>query len=120
MARSSAGLAMWILSAATGVLGVLILFTLGAPGLVVLLAPLLIVWTRSGGRGSLKVGGALAGFGATLLLILIAANARCAEFAAPPDQSCTAPDVTITSVAAAVALVIGLALTLRAVLLRPT
>jgi hypothetical protein len=120
MARPSADLAMWMLSAATGVLGVFILFTLGTPGLVVLFAPLLIAWTRSGGRGSLKVGGALAGFGATLLLILTAANARCAEFSVQRDQSCTAPDVTITSVAAAVVLVIGLALTFRVVLLRPT
>jgi len=119
MARSSADLGMWMLSAVTGALGVFILFTLGTPGLLVLFA-LLLVWTRSGGRGSLKVGGALAGFGATLLLILIAANARCAEFSGQPDQSCTAPDVTVTSVAAAVVLVIGLALTFRAVLLRPT
>lgn len=119
MAPSSAVLVMWMLSAATGVLGVFILFTLGTPGLVVLFAPLLIVWTRSGGRGSLKVGGALAGFGATLLVILAAANARCAEFSTQPEQSCTVPDVTITSVAAAVVLVLGLALTFRAVL-RPT
>ena len=120
MARFSTDLPLWMLSAATGMLGVLIVFTLGTPGLIVLFAPLLIVWTRSGGRGSLKVGGALAGFGSTLLLILIAANARCAEFAAQPDQSCTAPEVTVTSVAAPVVLVIGLALTFRAVLLRPT
>jgi hypothetical protein len=87
---------------------------------VLLFAPLLILWIRSGTRGSLKAGGVLAGFGATLLLLLIAANARCAEFSTDPGQSCTAPDVTITSVAAAVVLVIGLALTFRAVLLRPT
>jgi hypothetical protein len=109
-----------MLSTATGVLAVVILFTLGTPGLLALFAPLLIPWTRSGGRGSLEVGGALAGFGSTLSLILTAANARCAEFSAQPNQSCTAPDVTITSVAAAVLLVIGLALTFRAVLLRPT
>ena len=120
MTLSSANLPMWMLSVATGALGVFILFTLGTPGLVVLFAPLLIVWTRAGDRGSLKLGGALAGFGAKLLLILIAANARCAEFSAQPDQSCTTPDVTITSVAAAVILAIGLALTFRAVLLRPT
>ena len=111
---------MWMLSTATGVLGVFILFTLGTPGLVLLFAPLLIVWIRSGTRGSLKAGGVLAGFGATLLLILTAANARCAEFSAQPDQTCTVPDVTITSVAGAVVLVIGLALTFRAVLPRPT
>jgi hypothetical protein len=108
-----------MLSAVTGMLGVLILFTLGTPGLVVLFAPLLILWIRSRTPSALKLGGTLSGFGAALLLILAAANARCAEFSAQPGQSCRAPDVTITSVAAAVVLAVGLALTARAVLPRP-
>ena len=118
--RSRSDVALWALSAAIGVLGIFILFTLGTPGLVLLFAPLVIVWTRSGARHSLKAGGALAGFGAALLLILAAANARCADFSAVPNQSCTAPDVTIISVAAAVILVLGLALTVRAKALRST
>lgn len=118
--RSPSDSTLWVLSVATGVLGMLILFTLGTPGLVLLFAPLLVVWIRSGKRGSLKAGGALAGFGAAMLLILAAANARCAEFSGQPNQSCTAPDVTITSVAAAVVLGIGLALTFRARTLRST
>jgi hypothetical protein len=112
--RSPPDLALWISSAAIGVLGILILFTLGTPGLVVLFVPLLIAWTRSGARRSLKAGGALAGFGSAMLLILAAANARCSEFSAQPDQSCMAPDVTITSVVSAVLLVLGVALTFRA------
>lgn len=118
--RSSSDLMLWALSACIGVLGIVILFTLGTPGLLLLFVPLLIAWARSGSRWSLKAGGALAGFGATLLLILAASNARCAEFSAQPNQSCAAPDVTITSVAAAVLLVIGLALTFRARTLRST
>ena len=118
--RSSSDPMLWALSACIGVLGILILFTLGTPGLLLLFLPLLVAWARSGPRWSLKVGGALAGFGGAMLLILGASNARCAEFSALPDQSCTAPDVTITSVAAAVMLVLGLALTFRARTLRST
>jgi hypothetical protein len=116
--RSSTDLTLWILSAAIGVLGIFILFTLGTPGLALLFVPLVIAWTRSEGRHSLKAGGALAGFGATLLLILYLANARCAEFSAQADGSCAAPDVTVVSVAAAIVLLIGVALTFRARLLR--
>jgi hypothetical protein len=111
--RSSSDLALWLLSAAIGVLGILILFTLGVPGVVLLFAAA-VVRLRSEARRSLRIGGALAGFGGALLLILAAANARCAELSAPPDPSCTAPDVTVTSVAATALLVLGLALTLRA------
>jgi uncharacterized membrane protein len=116
----SSDLGLWVLSATIGALGILILFTLGTPGLVLLFAPLLIVWTRSGARHSLKAGGALAGFGATMLLILTLANARCAEFTAQARQSCIAPEVTVVSVAAAVVLVLGVALTFRARLSRST
>jgi hypothetical protein len=111
--RSSSDLALWLLSATIGVLGILILFTLGPPGLVLLLLPALIVWTRPGSRGSLKAGGALTGFGSAMLLILAAANTRCAEFSALPNQSCTTPSVTVVSFAAAVVLVVGLILTFR-------
>jgi hypothetical protein len=117
---SSSGVALWILSVAFGVLGILIVFTLGVPGLVVVFVPLLIVWLRAGARRSLRAGGALAGLGGGMLLILTAANARCAEFSAQPNQSCMAPDVTITSVTAAGLLVLGLALTFRAWSLRAT
>jgi hypothetical protein len=54
----SSDLRLWVLSATIGALGILIFFTLGTPGLVLLFAPLLIVWTRSGARHSLKAGGA--------------------------------------------------------------
>ncbi|MDP9281337.1 MAG: hypothetical protein M3P38_04485 [Chloroflexota bacterium] len=115
---TSSDVALWVLSAAIGVLGILVLFTVGAPGVVLIFVPLLIVWIRSGTHHSLKAGGALAGFGAAFLAILAAANARCAEFSAQDRQSCTAPDVTVFSVTAAVLLVLGLALTLRAWRLR--
>jgi hypothetical protein len=118
--RSSFDLKLWLPSATIGVLGIVILFTLGTPGLLLLFVPTLTVWILSGNRRSLKAGGALAGLGATLLLILAAANARCAEFSAQASQSCTAPDVTITSVAAAVVLASGLAFTFRARTLRAT
>jgi hypothetical protein len=101
---------LWVLSAASGVLGILMLFTLGVPG-VVLLFVSLIVWTRSGTRRSLRAGGALAGFGATFLGLTAAANARCAEFSAADRQDCAAPDVTVFTVAAATVVVVGLALT---------
>lgn len=109
-----------MLSATIGVLGILILFTLGTPGLALLFVPLVIAWSRSGDRHSLKGGGALSGFGAALLLILALANARCAEFSSPANQSCSAPDVTVVSVTSAVVLVMGVALTFRARLLRST
>jgi hypothetical protein len=74
-----------VLSAAIGALGLLIFSALGTPGLVLLFAPLLIAWMRSGPRRSLKGGG-----------------------------SCTAPNLTFAIVATAVVLVVGLALTSRA------
>jgi hypothetical protein len=117
--RSSPDVALWLLSAASGVLGILILFTLGVPG-VVLLFVLVIIWTRSGTRRSLRAGGALAGFGAAFLALMAAANARCAEFSAQDRQDCTAPDVTVFTVAAAVMVVIGLAVSFRAWTLRST
>jgi hypothetical protein len=101
-----------MLSAASGVLGILMLFTLGVPGVVLLLV-LVIVWTRSGTRRSLRAGGALAGFGATFLALTAAANARCAEFSAQDRHDCIAPDVTVFTVAAAAVVVVGLALTFR-------
>jgi hypothetical protein len=110
---SSPNMALWFLSAALGVLAVLILFTLGVPG-VVLLFVLVIMWTRSGTRRSLRAGGALAGFGATFLALTAAANARCAEFSPQDRQDCTAPDLTVFTVAAAVMVVVGLTLTFRA------
>jgi hypothetical protein len=118
--RSSSGLAVWALSAAIGVLGIFIFFALGVPGLVLLFAPLVVSWSRSGPRGSLRAGGALAGFGATYIALMAAANARCAEFSAPDRQDCMAPDVTVFTVAAAVLVVVGLALTLRGSRLRST
>ena len=117
--RSSSEVALWVLSAASGAFGILILFTLGVPG-VVLLFVLVIMWTRSGARRSLRAGGALAGFGATFLALMAAANARCAEFSAQGRQDCTAPDVTVFTVTAAVMVVVGLALTFRAWTLRST
>lgn len=117
--RSSSDVALWLLSAAIGVLGTLILFTLGVPG-VVLLTVLVFMWARSGTRRSLRAGGALAGFGATFLALMAAANARCAEFSAQDRQDCTAPDVTVFTVAAAIVVVVGLALTFRAWTLRST
>jgi hypothetical protein len=110
---SSSDLGLWLLSAALGILGVLILFTLGVPGLVLLLA-VVMMWTRSVPRGALRAGGALAGFGATFLALTAAANARCAEFSAQDRQDCTAPDVTVFTLAAAVMVVVGLALSIRA------
>ncbi|MDP9252839.1 MAG: hypothetical protein M3O80_07520, partial [Chloroflexota bacterium] len=77
---------------------------------------LVAMWTRSGTRRSLRVGGALAGFGVTFLALMVAANARCAEFSAQDRQDCTAPDVTVFTVA--VMVVGGLALTFRAWTLR--
>lgn len=117
--RPSSDLALWLLSAAIGALGILILFTLGVPG-VVLLFVLVIMWTRSGTRRSLRAGGALAGFGATFLALMAVANARCAEFSAQDRQDCTAPDVTVFTVAVAVMVVVGSALTFRAWTLRST
>ena len=110
-------LTLWALNAAIGVLGIFILFTLGVPGVVLLFA-LVVMSTRSGTRRSLRAGGALAGFGATFLAVTAAANARCAEFSAQDRQDCTAPDVTVFTVAAAVMVVVGLALTFRAWRLR--
>jgi hypothetical protein len=105
---------LWVLSAAIGALGLLIFSALGTPGLVLLFAPLLIAWMCSGPRRSLKAVGALAGFGVATLLVFAGAGARCADSAAQPNQSCTAPNLTFAIVATAVVLVVGLALTSRA------
>ena len=114
---SRSDLTLWLISAAIGVFGISILFALGVPGVVLLLA-LVVMSTRSGTRRSLRAGGALVGFGATFVVLTAAANARCAEFSAQDRQDCTAPDVTVFTVAAAVMLVLGLAMTFRAWRLR--
>jgi hypothetical protein len=111
---SSSDVAVWVLSAAIGALGILTFGTLGTPGFMLLIVPLLIAWMWSGIRRSLKAGGALAGFGTATILILAAANARCAEASTRPGESCTPPDVSLTLLAAAVALGVRLALTFPA------
>ena len=102
----------WLLGLLLGVLDGFLGFEF-PPLALGLLAVATIVLSRDASRAA-GIGGLLLGAGGLWIAVLLHAQASCTDFNAGPGQECVMPDVTPYLGAAAVAALVGLALTLRA------
>ena len=94
-----------------GVLSAFGFLTFGTPGVVI---PLIgVIWSLRYPWALSSVSGLLVGIGATVVVLITAANARCAganQSGPGFESSCTAPDSSLLLTLAAVAVAAGLAL----------
>jgi hypothetical protein len=96
---------------ALGILSAFGFLELGVAGLVILLIGL--VWSLRYPWALSSVSGLLVGVGATVVVLITAANARCAaanQHGPGFESSCTAPDSSVLLTLAAVAVAAGLAI----------
>jgi apolipoprotein N-acyltransferase len=107
---------LWLLSAIGGVFAALAFITLGTRGLAVAL--LLALLAVVGQRRALKAAGALAGAGAATLVILTLAISRCLESSTYLGQSCIPASLTFAMPFVTLALLIGVAFTIRSLSFR--
>jgi hypothetical protein len=87
---------------------------LEVPTLGLLALLLCVLWASIDGVRPAGMAGLLLGLGGAVVLLLVAANARCAAFNDAPNQGCTAPDVTPFLVVAGVLVAVGVVLTVLA------
>ena len=101
----------FVLGFVLGILSALGFLTLGTPGLLIMLVGL--IWSMRYPWALGSVSGVLIGIGATVLLLVTAAAARCAaanQRGPGFESSCTAPDSSLLLTLAAAAVAAGLAI----------
>jgi hypothetical protein len=100
----------WLAGLLVGVVGGLVFFLFPPFGIGVLV----IFGLLAAGRGNRSFGlsGLLIGVGGSWVGLLVAANARCAQFNEVPNQECVAPDLTAWFVIGGCFLVLGAVLVL--------
>lgn len=111
--RSGRSRSDWLAGLVVGVAGGVLFWTFPTLGLLIVALFVIPVVVKRGPLLGLL--GSLVGAGASALLVLVSAAARCQRFDAAPNQECGQPDLTAWLVGAAFVLITGIALSLSAV-----